>query len=122
VSTQPPALVELYEKYEEKGLVVVGIHHPKSEGAKDPGLVRRTAEKLGFNFPIAQDNNWKVINSYWLDAKERSFTSVSFLIDKEGIIRFVHDGGEFYRSETNRDADRAYRAIEEKIVELLKEE
>ena len=117
-----PALVELYNKYKDEGFIVVGIHHPKSERTKDPELVRRAAERFGFDFPIAQDDNWKVINSYWLDGKERSFTSVSFLIDKQGVIRFVHDGGEFYRSESNPDADSAYRAIEEKIVELLREQ
>jgi peroxiredoxin len=116
-----PALVELYDKYRDVGFLVVGIHHPKSESAKNPVLVRSAAERFGFDFPIAQDNNWKVINSYWLGGKERSFTSVSFLIDKRGVIRFVHDGGEFYRSESNSDADSAYRAIEEKIQELLKE-
>jgi peroxiredoxin len=116
-----PALVELYNKYRDEGFIVIGIHHPKSERTKDPELVRLTAEKFGFDFPVAQDNNWKVINSYWLEGKERSFTSVSFLIDKEGIIRFVHDGGEFYKSDSNPDANLAYLAIEEKIQELLRE-
>ncbi len=116
-----PALVELYNKYKDQGFIVIGIHHPKSERTKDPELVRLTAEKFGFDFPLAQDNSWRVINSYWLDGKERSFTSVSFLIDKEGIIRFVHDGGEFYRSENNPDANLAFQAIEGKIQELLKE-
>ncbi|MGH7807989.1 MAG: redoxin domain-containing protein [Thermodesulfobacteriota bacterium] len=116
-----PALVELYDKYKEKGFILIGIHHPKSEKTKDPELVRRAAEGFGFTFPIAQDNNWKVINSYWLDGRERSFTSVSFLIDKKGLIRLIHDGGEFYRSESNQGADSAYQTIEEKIQELLKE-
>lgn len=116
-----PALVELYDKYKDAGFLVVGIHHPKSESAKDPELVRSAAERFGFDFPIAQDNDWKVINSYWLNGRERSFTSVSFLIDKRGVIRFVHDGGEFYRSESNPDADLAYRAIEKKTQELLSE-
>lgn len=117
-----PALVELYNKYKDQGLIVIGIHHPKSERTKDPQLVRRTAEGFRLTFPIAQDNNWKVINSYWLGEEERSFTSVSFLIDKKGIIRFVHDGGEFYRSESDQDADHAYQTIEEKIQELLREQ
>jgi peroxiredoxin len=116
-----PALVELYNKYKNEGFIVIGIHHPKSERTKDPELVRITAEKFGFDFPVAQDNSWKVINSYWLDGKERSFTSVSFLIDKEGIIRFVHDGGEFYKSEINSDANLAYQTIDEKIRELLRQ-
>ncbi|MGH7791736.1 MAG: hypothetical protein ACREOB_05410, partial [Thermodesulfobacteriota bacterium] len=88
---------------------------------KDRELVRRAAIGFGFTFPVAQDNNWKVINSYWLDSGERSFTSVSFLLDKKGVIRLIHDGGEFYKSESDQDVDSAYQTIEEKIQELLKE-
>ena len=116
-----PALVELYNKYKDDGFIVVGIHHPKSEETKDPGIVRRAVNVFGFDFPVAQDNDWKVINAYWLGDKKRSFTSSSILIDKNGIIRFVHDGGEFYTSRSNPDADLAYQAIEEKIRELLRE-
>jgi hypothetical protein len=76
---------------------------------------------FGFNFPVAQDNSWKVINDYWLNGKRRSFTSASFLVDKKGVIRFVHDGGEFYKSKSDPDADCAYQAIEQKIQNLLKE-
>ena len=117
-----PALAELYEKYGEDGLVVIGIHHPKSERSKDDAFVLKAAKGLGFEFPVAQDRDWKVINSYWLGGARRSYTSSSILIDKKGIIRFVHDGGEFYRSEDNPDADLAYKAIDAKIRELLAED
>jgi hypothetical protein len=33
------------------------------------------------------------LHRWWLDARKRDFTSVSFLIDKKGIIRRVHPGG-----------------------------
>lgn len=116
-----PSLVELYDKYGDEGLVVIGIHHPKSEKARDRELVMSRAEKLGFKFPIAQDDDWKVINEYWLGGSKRSYTSSSILIDKNGIIRFVHDGGEFYRSDDDPDADLAYKIIDSKIRELLQE-
>jgi len=116
-----PSLVELYDKYRGEGLVVIGIHHPKSERAKNNDLVLKTAKKLGFEFPVAQDKDWETINAYWLGDSRRSYTSSSILIDKKGIIRFVHDGGEFYRSPDNPDADLAYKAIEAKIRELLDE-
>lgn len=116
-----PSLVELYDKYGGEGLVVIGIHHPKSERAKNNDLVLKQAKKLGFEFPIAQDRDWKVINAYWLGETRRSFTSSSILIDKKGIIRFVHDGGEFYASPDNPDADLAYRTIDARIRELLDE-
>lgn len=117
-----PALAELYDKYGEDGLVVIGIHHPKSERSKDDAFVLKAAKGLGFEFPVAQDRDWKVINAYWLGGARRSYTSSSILIDKKGIIRFVHDGGEFYRSEDNPDADLAYRTMDAKIRELLAED
>lgn len=117
-----PALAELYEKYGDDGLVVIGIHHPKSERARDDAFVLKAAKGLGFEFPVAQDRDWKVINAWWLGGERRSYTSSSILIDKKGIIRFVHDGGEFYRSEDNPDADLAYKTIDAKIRELLAED
>lgn len=117
----PPSLVGFNNKYKDKGLVVLGIHHPKSIRTQDPNLVKRQAEVFGFDFPIAQDNEWKVINAYWLGEKRRSYTSSSFLIDKKGIIRFVHDGGEYFRSESDNVANAAYLALDEKIQQLLKE-
>ena len=116
-----PSLVELYGKYRGEGLVVIGIHHPKSERAKNNALVLKTAKKLGFEFPVAQDKDWETINAYWLGGSGRSYTSSSILIDKRGIIRFVHDGGEFYSSPDNPDADLAYKTIDAKIRELLDE-
>jgi peroxiredoxin len=116
-----PSLVELNDKYSEKGLVVIGIHHPKSERSRNPDLVLKQAKVFGFNFPIAQDSDWKVIKSYWLNGKNRSYTSVSFLLDKRGIIRLIHDGGEFYRSDKNPEANAAFLAFDRKIQELLDE-
>ncbi|MGB7292612.1 MAG: redoxin domain-containing protein [Thermodesulfobacteriota bacterium] len=116
-----PSLVELNEKYSQKGLVVIGIHHPKSERTRNSDLVLRQAQLFGFNFPIAQDNDWKVIKSYWLNGKNRSYTSVSFLLDKNGRIRLINDGGEFYRSDENPEANAAFLAIDKKIQELLDE-
>jgi len=116
-----PSLVEFYDKYKNEGLVVIGVHHPKSERTKDNKLVKRRAEMFGFKFPIAQDLNWKTINSYWLGGKKRSYTSSTILIDKESIIRFVHDGGEFYKSDSDKEANDGYLEVNKKIQELLAE-
>ncbi|MDA2921290.1 redoxin domain-containing protein [Desulfobacterota bacterium AH_259_B03_O07] len=116
-----PSLVELYDKYKQDGFIVIGIHHPKSDKTKNADVVIKQAKIFGFEFPIAQDNDWNVLNSYWLNGKKRSYTSVSFLMDEEGIIRSIHDGGEFFKSDENLKANSAYLAIDNKIQELLKE-
>jgi len=116
-----PSLVELNRKYKDRGLRIIGIHHPKSQRTMDEKLVLSVAKQFGYDFPIAQDKDWKVINDYWLKGKKRSFTSSTFLIDKNGVIRLVHGGGEFYKSTDHESADRAYRTIDNKIAELLAE-
>ena len=116
-----PSLVEFYRKYSNQGLVIIGIHHPKSIDTMRNDLVKKAADFLGFDFPIAQDLNWSTINSYWMGYKKRTFTSSSILIDKNGIIRFVHDGGNYFRSETDAEANAAFEAMEYNIIKLLNE-
>jgi len=116
-----PALVEFHKKYSERGLVIIGVHHPKSKETTNNDLVKKQAKVFGFEFPLAQDLEWKTINSYWLGGKNRSYTSSSILIDKNGTIQFVHDGGEFFRSDYDLEANAAFEAMEENIVKLLNE-
>jgi peroxiredoxin len=87
------ALNYLYDKYGKDGFVVIGIHHPKSLEAKKEEFVDRNVDKLGFQFPIAIDNSWSTIDEYWLGKRRRSFTSASFLVDRHGLIRWIHPGG-----------------------------
>ena len=116
-----PSLVEFKNEYRKSGLVIIGIHHPKSERTKNIELVKIRAEKFGFLFPIAQDTNWETINAYWLGGRDRSFTSSSILIDKKGIIRYVHEGGEYFRSETNKKANTDFKNMNSMIRKLSDE-
>jgi peroxiredoxin len=114
-----PALVHLQEEYGERGLVVVGIHHPKSEAAKDPDVVRRAAEGYGFDFPLALDDEWSTIRAYGVGSVFERFTSVSFLIGPDGVIRWVHDGGAYAPGEG--EEGRAYESLVEAIERWLPE-
>ena len=59
----------------------------------------------------------------WLSTGGRDATSVSFLVDREGVIRYVHPGPDFFPSsdpaEARQDAD--YRDVEQAIQALLAE-
>lgn len=102
-----PALNALHAKYSARGLVVLGFHHPKSPRARDPENVRTVVREYGFQFPVALDDDWEALTKYWFpNGEERRFTSVSFLIDRRGVIRWVHDGGEY------RVDSPAYRSLE----------
>ena len=116
-----PALRELDERYRERGLVVVGIHHPKSERARDRAVIAETAKRLGFEFPIAHDDQWKTVRDYGIGTVLRSFTSVSFLIDRRGLIRFVHDGGELHAGggASHAECNAAYASLVAAIEQAL---
>jgi peroxiredoxin len=93
-SATAPALNRLDEDFRAKGLVVVGMYHHKDDDHPlDVAKVRGWVGDYKFRFPIAVDRDWRTLRRWWLDGGKRDFTSVSFLIDKKGVIRRVHPGG-----------------------------
>ncbi len=116
-----PAIRELTERYGGKGLVLLAIYHPKPRPHPvEDDAVRKAAAALGFPLPLAVDRDWEVLRRWWLD-RRRGFTSVSFLLDREGRVRWVHPGGEFHRSEepSHRDCARAFADLEAEVRRLL---
>ena len=118
-----PALDELRRR-EAGGLVVIGVYHPKPPREVSDRHVLAIARQLGFNGPIAVDARWSTLERYWLGGHpERDWTSVSFLIDRRGNIRWVHGGGEYHPSEDPRHAacSSRYRDLERAIAAALAE-
>jgi peroxiredoxin len=117
-----PALETLRTRYAAQGLVVVGVFHPKPMGPVTDAFVRRTARKLGFYGPLAVDERWSTLNRWWLAGHpDRNWTSVSFLIDRDGIVRWAHGGGEYHPSSDPRHArcDASYTELERTLRRLL---
>jgi len=106
-SATAPTLRALHADYADKGLAVIGIYHHKEETPLDPDQIRGWAKHYKYEFPIAIDKDWLTLKKWWLDGHERSFTSVSFLIDKTGVIRRVHLGGTIAPEGDEIDAIRA---------------
>ncbi len=111
-----PALNEFHADLAAKGLRVIGIYHHKSPTPIDPRQVAAQAAEYGFKFPVAIDPGWRALRRWWLDGQERDFTSVSFLLDRRGIIRHVHPGGQYVKG------DAEYAALAAQITELLAEQ
>ncbi len=116
-----PGLEKLRTRYATDGLVVIGVFHPKPIGRVRDEFVRRTARKLGFNGPLAVDEQWSTLNRWWLaNHPGRNWTSVSFLIDRDGIVRWAQGGGEYHPSEDPKHArcDASYAELERVIRQL----
>jgi hypothetical protein len=98
-----PALEILRRRPEHRDLVVIGVFHPKPPRRVRDAHIQKTARRLGFTGPIAVDERWSTLERYWLDGHpERNWTSVSFLIDRDGVVRWVHGGGEYHASDDPR--------------------
>jgi thiol-disulfide isomerase/thioredoxin len=101
-----PALELLRTRHANDGLVVIGAFHPNEPKQKrTDARILEVADSLGFGGPIACDEAWRTLNRYWLDGHpDRNWVSTSFLIDREGVIRWVHGGGEYHAGGDPRHA------------------
>jgi len=99
-ASSAPALRALHDEYSAKGLTIIGVFHPKGgrDNPLDVARVRRAVESRQFQFPVAVDWEWRTrtLKQWWLTGPERPATSVTFLLDKAGLIQFVHPGMEYH--------------------------
>ena len=110
-----PALNEFDREFRDRGLQVMGFYHHKSSGPLDAELVKEHAGKFGFSFPIAIDPEWRTLKQWWLRGNNAKWTSVSFLLDRRGVVRYIHPGGQYVKGDTD------HRTLKLKIEELLAE-
>ncbi|MEJ7599577.1 MAG: redoxin family protein [Kofleriaceae bacterium] len=110
-STTAPALRAFDRAYGKRGLRVVGMYHHKEETPFDPKVYEATAKKYEFTFPIAVDPEWRTLHSWLRDAAgnpvDTGWTSVTFVLDKQGVIRHVHPGGSYVEGEPGHTELRA---------------
>jgi thiol-disulfide isomerase/thioredoxin len=110
-----PALNEFFQQYRDRGLEVIGFYHHKSSAPLQLDAVRQQARRFGFEFPVAVDPKWQTLKEWWLDRGEERWTSVSFLLDRRGIVRHIHPGGQYVKG------DQDYLLLKSRIEELLAE-
>jgi len=90
-----PHVTSWYDKYKNRGLVVIGVHTPEFEFEKNTDNVLNAIKQFNIHYPVAQDNayaTWNVYNNqYW---------PAEYLIDAKGAIRRTHFGeGEYDQTE-----------------------
>jgi thiol-disulfide isomerase/thioredoxin len=99
-----PHLNEWYDKYSDKGLVIIGIHTPEFDFEKNVENVKSAVQKFGIKYPVLQDNDKETWNVY-----DNRYWPRKYLVDDEGYIRYDHIG------------EGAYQETEKVIQALLSE-
>ena len=83
------------EKYEDRGLVVVGVHTPEFTVEHDLDNIRRALRAMSVEYPVAIDNDYAI----WSAFANRAWPALYF-VDAEGQIRHHRLGeGDYERSE-----------------------
>ena len=97
-----PHVTELYAKYRDKGLVVVGVHTPEFPFERSASNVQAALKRHGITYPVAQDNDSKTWNAY-----RNQYWPAQYIIDQSGKIVFQHAG------------EGAYDQIDRTVAKLL---
>jgi thiol-disulfide isomerase/thioredoxin len=91
-------------KYQEAGLVVIGVHTPEFSFEKQQSNVEAALGDLRVTYPVVMDNNYRI----WQDFSNQYWPAL-YIVDAKGRIRYEHFG------------EGGYGASERVIQELLKE-
>lgn len=108
-----PYLNSWYEKYRDKGFVIVGMHTPEFEFEKNYQNVTSAVEKFAVKYPVVLDNDYSTWNAY-----RNRYWPRKYLIDIDGYIVYDHIGEGAYE-ETEK---RIQEALEERMKVLGKNE
>src|SRR5262245_30513596 len=82
-----PHVTRLYDTYQNRGLVVVGIHTPEFPFEKVTGDVQTAIKRHGIKYPVALDNDYATWNAY-----HNQYWPAQYIIDRNGTIVFEHAG------------------------------
>jgi thiol-disulfide isomerase/thioredoxin len=85
-----PHMQELYEKYQDQGFEIVGIHAPEFSYEAEVANITDAAAELGVTWPIALDPTKRTFHS-WQEGPTAHWPRV-YLLDREGHIRYDHIG------------------------------
>jgi thiol-disulfide isomerase/thioredoxin len=119
--TSLPDLSRLHRDYRARGLHFVAVYHPKRLRPPDDDALRALLEQAGFAGELVADPEWRKLRELMRRAGLRAYTSVSFVVDREGIVQWVHPGPRLHRSDdpAYRDAAADFAALERFLAARL---
>jgi thiol-disulfide isomerase/thioredoxin len=99
-----PHIKSWHDKFKEQGLVVIAVHSPEFGHERVLKNVRNYVRDHNIQYAVAIDNDFKIWNSY-----QNRYWPAMYLIDKQGVIRYVRIG------------EGGYNQTEKQIRDLLAE-
>ncbi len=90
-----PHVTSWYDKYKDKGFVVIGVHTPEFAFEHETNNVLNAIKIYNIHYPVAQDNNYATWTNY-----NNEYWPAEYLIDAHGVIRREEFGeGEYDKTE-----------------------
>lgn len=96
-----PYLRTWHQKYNDKGLVILGIHSPEFAFERVPANVQKAIQDFELQYPVALDNDFQTWRAY-----SNRYWPAKYLIDANGVIRYRHFGEGRYE-----DTERAIQLL-----------
>lgn len=94
-----PHIKEWHTKYSGAAFQIIGVHTPEFVREKDVRNVRHRVAQLGIAYPVVTDNAYETWDRY-----QQQYWPVLYLLDKKGVIRYVHIGEGSYDETESRIA------------------
>ena len=89
-----PSLRDWHQKYNDDGLVIIGVHTPEFSYEHDLDNVKEALARLEVPYPVTIDNDWQTWRAY-----NNRYWPAKYIIDKAGHIRYIHIGEGAYQKQ-----------------------
>ncbi len=97
-----PEMETVYSKYKDRGFEIIAVSVDSKKALMDKFITR-----AGTSFVAVHDGNKKLV-----EAAKVGVMPTSFLVDRKGIVRYVHEGWHGKKSAV---------ALDQEVLELLEE-
>jgi thiol-disulfide isomerase/thioredoxin len=90
-----PYLNDWYQKYSNRGLVIIGVQTPEFSDEKNIDNVKAAVNHFQIKYPVILDNSYATWNTFG-----NNYWPRDYLVDNQGFIRYSHIGeGDYSQTE-----------------------
>lgn len=116
---EAPFLAELYRKYHDKGLEIVGLSFEEADQLADPKRLRAFIEHYGIKYPVLIPGEPGQLNAKLPQAVNLNSWPTTFFIGRDGRVRKTHAG--FAGKASGAEHERSVEEITSLVEALLAE-